>query len=98
MATIDLADNSKRLVDFLADLPDTINGLNGNDTSAGLGTNDTLNGDAGTGNINSGIGADTILNDIHTSFDAELIGKVNASIAALMQEYSMAQLIRVSKG
>lgn len=42
------------------DLPDTINGLNGDDVLNGLGTNDTLNGGNGNDALNGGAGADTM--------------------------------------
>ncbi|AFZ20584.1 beta strand repeat-containing protein [Allocoleopsis franciscana] len=47
------------IVDWFGDVPDTINGLNGNDVLNGLSTNDTLNGGLGADTMNGGDGNDT---------------------------------------
>lgn len=46
---------------FTFDLPDTINGLLGNDILTGLGTNDTLNGGDGNDIIDGGAGVDSMV-------------------------------------
>ena len=49
------------VIDFpFLDLPDTINGFDGNDILNGLGTNDTLNGGAGNDILNGGAGNDVL--------------------------------------
>ncbi len=48
------------VIDFFIDLPDTLNGLAGNDILNGLGTNDTLNGGDGNDILNGGGGNDVL--------------------------------------
>jgi Ca2+-binding RTX toxin-like protein len=52
------------VIDFpFLDLPDTINGFDGNDILIGLGTNDTLNGGAGNDSLNGAAGNDVLNGD-----------------------------------
>ncbi|HEY9612538.1 calcium-binding protein, partial [Allocoleopsis sp.] len=51
-------DNLNGIFDWFFDLPDIINGLDGNDILNALATNDTLNGGNGNDTLNGGAGAD----------------------------------------